>query len=285
MSKQCYGITGWPLAYTLSPLMHNRAFEQLSVNASYDVYPCEDAASVFTLAAEKNLSGFNVTMPHKTAIMAYLDSVDADARTIGSVNTVRRIAAPSGWKYEGINTDFKGFLSALRYEGVGLCGAEAIILGSGGSARSIYYALAGAGVTGIIVAARRVTEAVKLHALYSGIFSKFTKTLPLDAAFFSKRTFKNCRLLVNCTPVAGIHESEPVLLSLMKKLPEDCFIFDLIYHPSETFFLFQSRRLGLKAANGLAMLVYQGIESCRYWTGIPFEAEDMIDFLRRTLCV
>lgn len=268
-----YGIFGWPLLSTLSPKMHMRAFWLSKIRASYEVFPCQDAGMILERAEDLNLSGFNVTVPHKIEIMDRLDSVDKISEMSGSVNAVKR----DGNKFFGRNFDVSGFADSLQ-ESIDPDGGKFIIIGSGGSARSIYCALAGFNAERIAIAARDIKKAERLHEYFDGYFPKVQKTaMKTDRLCLSE--FSDCTAVVNCTPcsMAGFDPESPI--EIPRQTSADCLVYDLVYMPQRTELLKQAEAMNLKTASGLRMLILQGLYSFQWWTGRTFDADLMETFL------
>ena len=248
-------IIGWPVAQSLSPAIHNAAFEALGLDWTYiplAVRPDAIAEGV-RLLDELNVWGANVTMPHKRTIVPYLERLEGDAQRLGAVNTVVR----EGSSRVGYNTDGEGFLSALREEaGFEPAGKRALVLGAGGAARAVAFALADAGAV-VGVAARRHLAALEVAMLHPAI-AQYEWGKPATAD-----------LIVNATPV---REGLPLEhLSFGSGI----LAADLIYLPPETGFLRAARAAGATAVDGFGMLVHQAALSFRLWTGADAPIEVM----------
>lgn len=247
------GILGWPLGYTLSPVLHAAAFRSLGLGWVYLTWPVqpEELARAVDGLRVLGARGANVTMPHKEAIIGCLDGVTADAAAIGAVNTVHVL----GGKLIGHNTDVTGFAVALT-EGTGFipAGERCLVLGAGGSARAVVRALHMAGAAGVTVAARSLDKALEVAAIADG-----------DATPWEKRftALEDCSLVVNCTPL-GMHGEDPLNAA---HLSSQHVIFDLIYSPPQTPLVERAKRAGAAASGGLGMLVHQAADSLRIWTG------------------
>lgn len=260
-----YGIFGFPLGHTLSPLLQEAAFRALGIKALY--LPLEmdrrNLLRVFRDLRNLLLEGFNVTVPYKETIVPYLDRLDVDSRTVGAVNTVKKV----GRELVGYNTDVCGFLSALRECGrFKVEGKTALILGAGGAAKAVCYALAKARADKIIVANRHRLRAQSLRDRFQGKFHRTRfEAVPLDLNGL-KRGLRESDLLVNATSV-GLRKGDPPLIPSMILPKKNLLVFDLIYNPRETKLLKAAKRKGLRTLNGLAMLFYQAVQSFEIWTG------------------
>ena len=206
------------------------------------------------------LDGFNVTVPYKEEVLHYLDSVSPSAKAIGAVNTVVR----RGRRWVGFNTDETGFIASLEKEArFHPRGKTALILGAGGSARAAAHGLARRGARRIVVANRTLERA-------KGMVSSFRKIFPRVQWEYGKLNHaaedaEEIDLVVNATSV-GLKPSDRALVS-PKAFPKKALFVDLIYNPCETQFLRIARQTGHPTLNGLGMLVYQGAEAFRWWTG------------------
>ncbi|MGA9173828.1 MAG: shikimate dehydrogenase [Thermoactinomyces sp.] len=252
------GLIGDPIAHSKSPEMMNAALTQLGlpyVYRAFRVAPSELEKAVNQLKA-MDLAGFNVTIPHKVAIMDLLDELDRTATEIGAVNTVVRREG----KWIGTNTDGPGYLRSLAEEwNPRFSELPVVILGAGGAARAVGYALATAGVPKIIIANRTVQKAEAL----AGHLAQWTET---DAILLSKAQaeVERAKLVVNTTSV-GMHphtEETPIPIEWIKP---GQIISDLVYHPKETLLLRNAKKKGARIHTGLGMLVHQAALAFELW--------------------
>jgi shikimate dehydrogenase len=270
------GLIGWPVEHSLSPVMHNAAFNALGLDWAYvplPVQPKRIGEAVLGLRA-LGFAGANVTVPHKQAVIDHLADVSPEAQVVGAVNT---IVINEDGKLTGHNTDITGFLKALTEVNFNPAGQRCIVLGAGGSARAIAYALAVAGAR-VVVLNRTVERAqILVRTLLPNLpHGTLLASAPLTANDLSAH-LDQARLLVNCTS-AGM--APHILRSPLPggvALPWDIVIFDLVYNPVETLLLKQARSAGAKPLSGLGMLVHQGAESFQLWTG----REPPLDVMRR----
>lgn len=261
---QRVGLIGWPVEHSLSPAMHNAAFEALGLGWQYELLPVPPGqlgAALAGLQAD-GFRGANVTVPHKSAVIAVLDEIDDAARVIGAVNTIR----VRGKVRIGHNTDAAGFLRALREAGVEPAGRRALLLGAGGAARAVAYALAQAGCSVAIRnrTARRAAELV--HDMQCLGLGAPVAWVPGEAAL-GELDLARFDLLVNAT-TAGMWpriEDQPWPEALA--IPSHWTVFDLVYNPLETRLLRQARQAGALSIDGLGMLVWQGALAFELWTG------------------
>jgi shikimate dehydrogenase len=263
------GLLGWPVAHSLSPAMHNAAAAALGLDLVYvplAVPPAVLPQAVSGLAALGFL-GANVTVPHKESILPLLDEVAPAAAAIGAVNTVQVARAAAGaTTLQGFNTDWQGFLEDLEAHAVEVAGRECILLGAGGSARAVAYALAHAGAR-IHLFARRPAQA---EAVVSQLGAHFAAAA-LHAHAWDELTAFVARgsgpLIVNTTPVGMHPATQASPWPTGTPLPAGAFVYDLIYNPAQTRFLQQARAAGCRAVNGLGMLLRQGALAFTRWTG------------------
>ncbi len=248
------GILGHPVGHSLSPAMHRAALAALGIAGSYDLLDTPPEALGDRIAeVRKGFRGVNVTVPLKEAVLPFLDEVRPEARAIGAVNTV----VNEGGRLIGHNTDAPGFLRSL--EEAGVRGRRAFLLGAGGAARAVAYALKGAGWE-VWVHNRTRARAEALAAAFG------LEVAPLEAA-------READLVVNATAV-GLDDpaSTPIPAAF---LPRKGYAADLVYRPVKTRFLREAEAAGLAVVDGLGMLLWQGALAFRIWTGRPAPIEAM----------
>ena len=265
-----FAVIGDPIAHSKSPLMHNAAFRALGMNADYTaVHVTKDALPDFLERARTELNGFNVTVPHKNAVIPFLDGVTDRAKLAGSVNTV---SVREGKLY-GDTTDPTGLERALlEVFGMPLNGAKVCILGSGGVVRALVYHLADAGCARLRILNRTADKAAKLidevRAHAPGLDCG---SAALDDLTGVREALDGSGVVLQCTSL-GLHEGDgsPIDPDL---IPAHVCVFDTIYR--ETAILAGCRARGMKVSGGLPMLVHQGAESFRIWTGREAPVEVM----------
>lgn len=247
-----YGVIGNPVAHSLSPLMHNTGFHARRINAVYLPFLVQDLRDFLGAIEPLSIAGFSVTLPWKEAILRHLDDCDPLAERIGAVNTV--IVRGNGKLY-GRNTDYVGVLRALERR-VQLAGSRVLILGAGGAARAVAFALAQGGAI-VCICARRPEQARKLARAVGGetIARRHVRSQFFDA-------------IVNTTPVgmsAGggrTAESPLAARELNTRL-----VFDAIYRPMRTKLLALAERRGIETVSGVEMFVAQGTAQWEIWMG------------------
>jgi len=263
-STEVFCILGHPVSHTLSPIMHNAAFQALGLDCcylSFDVEPRDLRKGIQGLAA-LGIKGFNLTIPHKETVIKLLDEVTPEAARIGAVNTVMVRQN----RLIGHNTDGLGFVNAFREEtGVSLRGKGVLLLGAGGAARAVAFQLAKEGIANLLIINRTLSNA---RALVRDFGKKFT-SVNWSANAFSPKVWDRIPLervdvVINATSV-GMQPNDPLMIprSLLK---ERLVVCDLIYRPTKTRLLSAAEAAGAKAINGLGMLVHQGALAFELWT-------------------
>jgi shikimate dehydrogenase len=269
---QLVGLIGWPVEHSLSPTMHNAAFDALGLNWRYvplPVPPGQVKVAVRGLAA-LGFRGANVTVPHKQAVMDALDSIAPDAKALGAVNTlVVSRNADGAAAIGGYNTDAQGFVGALRQGGFDPeNGGSAVVVGAGGAARAVVYGLLRSGIGEIVVLNRTLERA---QALVADLGGSRARPLASETLIESARA---ADLLVNTTTVGMWPRVDGSVWPDSAPVPAHLTVFDLVYNPPETRLLRQARQSGARAIGGLEMLVRQGALAFEMWTGekAPIEA-------------
>lgn len=263
-TKVC-GIIGDPIGHTMSPLMHNAAFSKMELDFFYVPFRVKKGELDRAIAGVRalNIRGLNVTIPHKVAIMPFLDELDSLAKRIGAVNTI----VNDDGVLTGYNSDASGFLQALLAGGVEPAGKKVIILGAGGASRAISFALAERGAHLVIL--NRQLEfawAEELASQISKAFESDVEALNLDEDNLSSALVE-ADVLVNATSVGmspNIYET-PVPHRLIRS---SLVVFDIVYNPLKTRLLRQAEAVGAKIISGLDMFVWQGALPFELWTGL-----------------
>jgi shikimate dehydrogenase len=279
---QKVGLIGWPVEHSLSPAMHNAAFGALGHGWQYELLPVPPGqlgAALADLQADE-FRGANVTVPHKSAIMTFLDEIDDAARSIGAVNTI----TVQGRRWIGHNTDAAGFVRALREAGMEPAGRRALLLGAGGAARAVAYALAQAGCAVAIHNRTEKRAADLVHHLQDLDLGAPVAWVPGEAAL-GELDLVRFDLLVNATTVGMWPKIEDTPWPKALTMPSHWTIFDLVYNPLETHLLRQARQAGAKTIDGLGMLVWQGALAFALWTGQEPPAELMRAAALQTLAI
>ena len=232
MSKALLGLLGYPLSHSFSPSYFNAKFSALDIDAEYQLFEIESPDHFSELFKNENLLFFNVTIPHKQAIIPFLDELSEDSRAIGAVNT---IVLHQGKKY-GFNTDWQGFTLDIKPQISGI--SRALVLGTGGSSKAIVYALQKMNVQ-VFTVGRNQNQA---DFIYSQIPNDF---------------FKDPLLIVNCTPL-GMSPNIDICPDFPYSwVNENHYAYDLIYNPEATLFLKKCKAQGARVKNGQDMLILQ----------------------------
>jgi shikimate dehydrogenase len=304
------GLIGYPLLHSLSPRLHTAALRQMGLTGEYRLYPIEpgdrllhDLRALLGRARAGEIHGLNVTIPHKQAVIPLLDELTPQAQAIGAVNT---ILVRDG-RLVGENTDAPGFLSDLgdKMGGKGkpgLCApptgpesaggwprpgqpGSALVLGAGGAARAVVYALLAAGWQ-VSLAARRVEQAEALASSFQAAFpGSQLRAIALQSAAIQNLRLRSdalpgpaasIQLLVNATSAGMLPDAENSPWPEDTPFPARVFVYDLVYKPPETRLLRAARQAGLRASNGLGMLIEQAALALETWTGQPVPRQAML---------
>jgi shikimate dehydrogenase len=268
------GVFGHPVAENPTMVMQEAAFAALDLNWRYltiEVYP-EDLADAVRGLRAFNMQGINLTIPHKVAILEYLDGVAEEAQLMGAVNTVRR----EGERLIGENTDGKGFMRSLREAGVEPAGQRVVVLGAGGAARAITVELALAGAVLVTVVNRTPERGQALVELLNERTPAAAVFAPWEGAYALPA---GTDLLVNATSI-GLFPAVAAKPDLAYEgIRPGMTVCDVIPNPSHTPFLKEAEAQGARTLDGLGMLVYQGAIGFEMWTG----REAPVEVMRRAL--
>ena len=259
-----FGLTGYPLGHSLSPVIHRELFKISGIDGAYALYEISPEQLGNDIAALKNsLCGFNVTIPHKVEIIPFLDELDEKAALFSAVNTVK-----VGEKCVGYNTDCIGFLRALDMADIALAG-RVLLCGAGGVARMFAFeaALAGCDLT----IAARDEDSPAANVIKTEIKEKLNK----DARVINlKDVADGYDLIINGTPV-GMYPNVNACVLPKEVIQKSGAVFDAIYNPEETQFIKYAKEAGIKYSNGLSMLVLQAVAAEEIWNDIAFSEADI----------
>ncbi|WP_313163772.1 shikimate dehydrogenase [Sedimentibacter sp.] len=259
------GLLGYPVKHSMSPHMHNTAFDALGLDYVYMAFEVREGQIKDSLDAIRilNAEGCNVTMPHKKSVMEYLDEISEDAKIIGSVNTVKN----NNGKLIGYNTDGIGFIKALEENSVEYTDKKIIITGAGGAARAVATQLAFEGAREIVIFNRTFSAAEE-------ITENINKNIPgcKGRAFELKeqelrKELKDASILVNCTSLGMKETIDQAIISSSDVLHKNLFVADIIYDPTKTMLLKMAEEAGCRYMNGLMMVMWQGAVAFKIWTG------------------
>ncbi|WP_075618147.1 shikimate dehydrogenase [Paenisporosarcina indica] len=272
--KKWYAVIGDPISHSMSPRMHCQWFSDLEIDATYIPVYVKKENLYDTVQSLKLLgaSGWNITIPHKEAILPLLDHIDASAERMGAVNTV--VVEDDG-SLTGYNTDGIGFVNSLE-EAMGshLKDAPILLIGAGGAARGIAFALKNSGYTNISCSNRTVTSAERLIGDING-----QRALSLEQA---EDELSDFHVIIQTTPAGMITAQLDKPMSL-KNLTSSAIVADIVYNPLLTPFLAEAKDRGARCLNGVGMFVHQGAYSFEKWTNRKPDTKQMIEQVEQIL--
>ena len=251
-----YGIIGYPLGHTMSPTLHNWGFDALSINAEYAAYPLEPAAlpEFMDRMRTEPIMGLSVTIPHKRAVMAFLDRISERAERVGAVNTLYW----DGGSLCGENTDVIGLTAPLRK--LPSLPESALVLGAGGAARAAVAGLLELSVPEVLVANRTRARADELARDFS-----------VKVVDWEERMDPAPGLICNTTPLGMSGPMQDLSPWDADRFPEGCVAYDIVYNPLRTRFLREAESAGCTTISGLEMFLHQGLAQFRLWTGLEMD--------------
>lgn len=275
-STNVVALIGHPVEHSFSPPMHNAAFQKLDMDyvyTAFDVSP-DELENAIRGAEALNIKGFNVTIPHKINVIPFLNEVDEIAELIGAVNTI------DFKDLKGYNTDGIGAIKAIE-EVTRVKNKNVVVAGAGGASRAISFYLAKYGVDNLTILNRNVKKADNLakDVFDSGLIN----SVGFGPVSRINEYLVDADILINTTPV-GMHPNvndKPIASG--DDMHEDLVVFDAVYNPNETGLLKQAVKAGAKPVYGIKMLLYQGAESFRIWTGRQPPVDVMQEALTKTL--
>ncbi len=264
--KSTYGLIGYPLGHSLSPVMHNAAFEALEVDATYNLFPLKEEELSSFLGELKSpdspIFGLNVTVPYKEKVIPYLDTLNPYAKKVKAVNT---IVVGKNRKLTGYNTDGPGFLTHLTELEFNPQSKRISILGAGGAARAILS---------VFCMADQGPEWIKIYDIdynkAKALVNDLSQSLNCEKVEICQSiddlNIELSDLLINATPI-GLKETDVPIIE-EDLLHSDMLVYDLIYNPAQTKLLKMAEEKGAKTSNGLGMLFYQGVLAFQHWAEI-----------------
>jgi len=263
MNEKICCLIGDPIEHSLSPLMHNMAFDKLKLDYVY--FPIRVKKEMIQKAIvnlrKPNVRGINVTIPHKVIVMDLLDEIDDLAKEIGAVNTIVK----NNGELVGYNTDGTGALRALK-EGEGYPkGKKIVVIGAGGASRSVSYSIARENPSELVIINRTEQKAIELA---ENIKKKLNANVkPVELKLENLETeLKNTDVVINTTSI-GMNPNVDENIIPKELLNENMLVMDIVYNPLETKFLREAKEVGAKIINGIEMFIYQGAETFEMWTG------------------
>lgn len=268
------GLLGSPVSHSISPMMHNTGFQELGLDYVYLCFNVgqEKLGGVVQALRDMNVYGFNLTMPDKEAVIPFLDELSLAAQLIGAVNTVKN----ENGRLIGYNTDGIGFMKAARESGCNVTGKEMTLLGAGGAACAIAAQAAIDGVSKLHLVSRQGRSWEKAGHLVERINAKTSCQADLtDLADTDtlRSLLASSTLLTNATSVGMAPNVNATPIEDTSMFYPELTVSDVIYNPRETRLLAQAREKGCKTFNGMYMLLYQGEEAFRIWTGKEMPTE------------
>lgn len=259
-----FAVIGDPINHSLSPAIHNAAFRELNMDCTYIAYKiAKDELEEGIESLKKiNISGFNVTIPHKVNMMKYLDKTDESCSLIGATNTVSN----TDGVLKGYNTDMDGFLEPIKKRSIQLKNTKTVLIGAGGAARAIIAAFAKEGVESISIANRTKENAITI--------SKFANKLGIHTDIISLEMIKpdaDYNFIVNASSIGLKNEQSPVPIEAIKK---NATVFDIVYMPMNTDLIKKAKEKGANVIYGYEMLLGQAVRAFEIWHNkpAPFEA-------------
>ena len=264
MSKT-FAVIGDPIDHSLSPNIHSAAFRELNLESSYIAYriPKDELKEGIEGLKKIQISGFNVTIPHKVEMVKYVDKIDESCSLTGAVNTVEN----NDGILKGYNTDTDGFLDPFKKREIRIKGAKILLLGAGGAARAIVAGLGKEKAGEITIANRTMQKAVELSELSKkiGLDSSPTKIEEVG------ESAKNYDIIINATSVGLKNEQSPISLETVRK---DTVVYDIVYMPMNTDFIKRARQKGARIIFGYEMLLGQAVRAFEIWHGMkaPYSA-------------
>jgi shikimate dehydrogenase len=263
--------------------MHNAVFERLDLDWVYLPLPTEPGNLKTGIAGLRALSfvGSNISVPHKTQVVQFMDELDAAAKQMQAVNTIKIVDG----RLVGSNTDPVGFVRQLTAEGVNPNGMKILMIGAGGAARAAIFGLSQFKVNQIVVMDVVESRAASLVSDLACLFKpECLKYSPLAEKHFSECS-NNCDLVVNATPIGMTPQEDASPWPDGVDLPKNAVFYDIVYNPQQTKFLFRATSQGHKTISGLGMLVHQGAASFEIWTGIQPPIDVMLRVSEEALAI
>jgi len=269
-----FGIIGDPVEHSLSPGMHNAAYKVLNLDNIYVPFhvKADELEYAVNGAYSLGIKGLNVTIPHKTEVLKYLDYLDIAAGLIGAVNTIE--FGENG--AVGHNTDGIGAVRAIE-EITPVKGKKVLILGAGGASRAICFQVLLSGAKNLVIANRTIEKATELgNDLVEKLDHEVHAT---DLGSNLQKEIEDTDILINTTPIGMYPNIDQKPLVTESMMHQDLVVNDIVYNPIKTGLLKEAEKANAKTISGIKMLMYQGIEAFKIWTGI----EPPVEIFKRTL--
>lgn len=281
---KCLGIIGYPLAHSLSPVIHQAALDYHGLDMNFmtwEIIPSLLGEFFERMRTSRfDIRGCSVTVPHKELIAPYMDEVSSGSHRAVAINTVLN---NQGW-LTGHNTDGPGFLRALQEEtNFSLVNKNVLILGAGGAARGVAMTLGAEGVGSFTIANRTIDRAKRLVKDLKKQFGKDIRAINLEYGEMSGIA-RESDLIVQCTTVGMLHGADEAKTLLQAQdIPTNALVYDLVYNPASTILMNEASKAGAQTLGGLSMLIYQGAIAFELWTGKVAPIEVMFKAAREAL--
>ena len=261
------GFFAKPASHSLSPLMHNLAFSHWGIDAVYLAFEVDQTNLRQAVKSIRTLDmlGVNVSMPNKTAVLAYLDQLSPEAELIGAVNTI----VHQEQRLIGYNTDGMGFVRSVNETGHPIKNQKIVVLGAGGAAKAIVVQMALEGAQEITIYKRLNATFLPLKEYFAKVSEKTGCPIRLHDYVDESQLaldLSQANLLINATDIGMGSKKDQLPIADVKLLHSQLAVFDLIYSPSETRLIQEAKKMGIKAYNGLGMLIHQGAIAFELWT-------------------
>lgn len=273
------GIIGWPVKHSLSPIMHNAAFEHLGLDFCYIPFAVKEdhVEKAIKGITALNISGLNVTIPHKESLIPFLSETSEEVKMIGAVNTIKIMDN----RLIGYNTDGPGFIASLKEAGINIKDHSLLILGAGGAAKAVVFQSVIEGAREIIISNRTVQKAITMKKQIEKHYpSAKIKTTGIGYDEL-KDIIDRVDIIVNATSV-GLKSGDPSPIP-KELINKRMFVCDLIYNPPETSLIKYAKASGCKFMNGVGMLLHQGVIAFKIFTGSEAPVEVMRNSLEDAL--
>lgn len=279
-----FGVIGDPIEHSFSPAMHNAGFKELNMNYVYLPFNVKqkDLSKAIAGANGLNIKGLNVTIPHKTNVISELDELDPIAKVIGAVNTIKFNNDEGTAK--GYNTDGIGAVKAIN-EVTSVKNKNVVITGAGGAARAVASTIANSGINSLVIINRNFKKA----KILSNSINENLKKIGVDCKISSESLDKlaieldNADILIDTTPLGMDPNINQKPIATADMMHENLLVNDIVYTPLETTLLKEAKIANAKTISGIKMLLYQGVESFKIWTGLEAPVEIMEKSLLNSL--
>lgn len=273
--EKLFGLIGHPVGHSMSPLMHNDAFGQLGIDGHYHAFDIEEGNLKEAIAAFKvlNVSGFNVTIPHKVKVMEFLDEIDEEAKMIGAVNTV----VNNNGRLIGYNTDGRGYLSSLlKVIQKPILESNVLVIGAGGASRAVVTAICDHGVKKLAITNRTLEKAKGIKNNYNN-YNQYNKTsIDIVSLKEAEANIEVYDIIINTTSIGMSPNVEGIPIAV-NHIKRNVVLSDLIYNPLKTRWLQLGEEKGAIIHNGVGMFAMQGALAFQKWTGIEPDTKRMMN--------